>query len=344
LTFAPEINEQPQNITISSGETASFSVEASGTRPLTYQWQVSTTWYNNWNDISDDAIYSGVNTSTLTLTNTPYTYNGYRYQCIVSNSAGSVTSYAAELTVQYAPIIEHHPQDMTLNAGGYNDYYETNFYVSANSTPSPTYQWQVNDGSGWKDLAVDFDIYWGITWEYLYVYYPPASYNGYKYRCAVSHTQGTTYSDAATLTVLTFAPEINEQPQNITVQSGNNAYFYVGAYGAPNELTFQWQIRKGKKNWINITNDDLYSGSDNYEFLINANRSLNGNQYRCIVTNSEGSVISDIVTINVQRNSQEIITFCSLIMAMVKILTLCAGGFSIIWFLTIKPKRIKKKI
>src|SRR5260370_4866806 len=37
--IAPYINTQPANQTVTTGQTATFSVAATGTTPLTYQWQ-----------------------------------------------------------------------------------------------------------------------------------------------------------------------------------------------------------------------------------------------------------------------------------------------------------------
>ena len=36
---APSISSQPANVTVAAGQSASFSVTASGTAPLQYQWQ-----------------------------------------------------------------------------------------------------------------------------------------------------------------------------------------------------------------------------------------------------------------------------------------------------------------
>ena len=89
---APAITAQPADTTVTEGQTASFTVTATGENP-TYQWQQSTDKGQSWTEIS------GATGSTYTVAPTTTSMNGYQYRCVVSNSAGSVTSAAATLTV-----------------------------------------------------------------------------------------------------------------------------------------------------------------------------------------------------------------------------------------------------
>ena len=82
----PVITQQPQSVTVVAAGSASFSVVASGTAPLSYQWQ-----FNGTN------LGSAIGTS-LTLTNVQ-SGNAGSYRVIVANTAGSVTSSVATLTV-----------------------------------------------------------------------------------------------------------------------------------------------------------------------------------------------------------------------------------------------------
>ena len=99
---APVITTQPSNSTITEGQNASFSAAAKGDPAPTYQWQVLTTLSKVWQNVSDDLLYSGAKTATLTLTNVPVANNSYQYRCVATNSAGNATSNAATLTVNAA--------------------------------------------------------------------------------------------------------------------------------------------------------------------------------------------------------------------------------------------------
>ena len=92
IVSAPAITTQPQDKSVTAGNTATFTVAASGGN-LSYQWQQSTDNGQNWTDIGGaaDATYTEEATTT--------SMNGYQYRCVVSNSAGSVTSEVATLTV-----------------------------------------------------------------------------------------------------------------------------------------------------------------------------------------------------------------------------------------------------
>jgi glucose/arabinose dehydrogenase len=89
-TSAPGISTQPQSQTVSVGQSVTFSVTATGTAPLTYQWQ------RNGTNIS------GATSASHTF-NAAATDNGATYRVIVTNSAGSATSNSATLTVNSAP-------------------------------------------------------------------------------------------------------------------------------------------------------------------------------------------------------------------------------------------------
>ena len=89
---APTIGTQPASQSVTVGQTASFTVEATGEK-LSYQWQQSTDNSQSWTDIS------GANAATYTTEATTTSMNGYQYRCVVSNSAGSITSDAVSLTV-----------------------------------------------------------------------------------------------------------------------------------------------------------------------------------------------------------------------------------------------------
>ncbi len=86
LGTAPTITTQPSASAVSVGSAASFTVVASGTSPLTYDWK------------KDGTSIIGATNATYTIGSAATTAAG-SYTVVVSNSAGSVTSTAASLTV-----------------------------------------------------------------------------------------------------------------------------------------------------------------------------------------------------------------------------------------------------
>lgn len=93
---ATTITTQPSNVTVTEGETATFSVTATGSN-LTYQWQQNTDGGNNWTDISS------ATGSSYTTQATTAAMSGYQYRCKVTGTGGEATSNAATLTVTAPP-------------------------------------------------------------------------------------------------------------------------------------------------------------------------------------------------------------------------------------------------
>ena len=120
-TQAPTITMHPASQSVTVGQSATFSVAASGTVPLSYRWQ------RNGVDIA------GATASTYTIPSATTADNGARFRAIVSNSAGSATSNEATLTVTSnrpptASITQ--PLDGTLYAAG-----DTVFYGGTGTDP-----------------------------------------------------------------------------------------------------------------------------------------------------------------------------------------------------------------
>lgn len=86
VNHAPSITTQPQNLTVVLGGSASFSVLATGTAPLAYQWRLNT------------VAITGATGSAYTRTNTQ-TSDAGSYSVVISNIIGSTTSTDAVLTV-----------------------------------------------------------------------------------------------------------------------------------------------------------------------------------------------------------------------------------------------------
>jgi sugar lactone lactonase YvrE len=137
---APLVTTSPANQTVQSGLTATFSVVASGTAPLSYQWQRNGT------------MIPGATGASYTTPATVAADNSAMFTVVVSNAAGSVTSGAATLTV-IAPVtlaITQQPADTSVVAGA-----AASFTVAATcSSGTLGIQWRRSaDGVTWTDIA-----------------------------------------------------------------------------------------------------------------------------------------------------------------------------------------------
>jgi hypothetical protein len=94
---APAITQQPADQTVLFGKTTTFTVAADGNPAPTVRWQLSTDRGKHWSDIRG--------ATSLSYTTAPTTpgMSGYLYRAVLRNSAGSVTSDAAGLTVNPIP-------------------------------------------------------------------------------------------------------------------------------------------------------------------------------------------------------------------------------------------------
>lgn len=124
--IVPTITTQPAAVTVVAGGNATFTVAAYGSSPLTYQWNKDGT-----------ALPAATNT-TLTLTNVAPTDVG-NYTVTLNNSAGSVTSSVAALTVNTKPAFTAQPATVITAAGQ-----TVTFTAAASGSPTPTIQWQRN--------------------------------------------------------------------------------------------------------------------------------------------------------------------------------------------------------
>ena len=95
----PNITVQPSDNTVTEGQGATFTVEASaGSETPTYQWQQSTDSGSNWTNIESATSASYTTDATTT------SMSGYQYRCVVKSASGvGVISQAATLTVQAKP-------------------------------------------------------------------------------------------------------------------------------------------------------------------------------------------------------------------------------------------------
>ena len=191
------------------GKTATFTVTAAGTAPITYQWKRR--------DCNQRRDFGFLHDSRDTTAD-----NGAQFTVTVTNSIGSATSNVATLTVNVPPVISSQPASQTISVGQ-----TATFSVTASGSGALTYQWK----KGGAAIS-------GATSASYTTPAATASDNGASFTVTVTGTSGNVTSNAAALTV-NGPPAITAQPASKTVTVGQTAAFSVTANGT-GTLTYQW--------------------------------------------------------------------------------------------------------
>jgi len=184
-------------VAITGGQTATFTVQASGTAPLSYQWK-------------RDGVNVGTNSNTYTTPATTYLNDDRAtFTCTVTNLVTSVVSSQATLSITgVAPIITTQPQGKTVADGQ-----PVSFSVAATGPAPLSYQWYRGNNPVSGETGTTLTI-------------PQAVYaddNGATFKCVVTNSTGSTESSAVTLTVTPTPPSITTHPANMTVEEGKTA-------------------------------------------------------------------------------------------------------------------------
>lgn len=203
------------------------------------------------------------------------------------------------------PTVTSQPVNRTITAGS-----NTAFLIGASGTPAPTYQWQVNTGSGFTNIVS------GGQSSTLSITNATTGMSGYTYRCIVTNAAGTVTSNVVTLTVNAAAgPSVasysaNGQASTRSVSLGGgagNIPLVITWGGSP--TSYQWQSapnQGGPGTWTNI------SGATSNTYNADGaaiNSSGSTMFYRCIATNASGSTTGPVPANPASTNCFEINPF-----------------------------------
>ncbi|HWA11149.1 MAG TPA: immunoglobulin domain-containing protein [Opitutaceae bacterium] len=258
IIVPPAITADPEKVTASVGTSARFSVGATGSVPLSYQWLVN------------GAPIAGATQATLNLPDVKLADAGV-YSVVVSNPFGSKTSIAVPLTVSataIAPIFQFHPSPTTVTTGG-----TATLSVGVVGSSPISYQWY-KDG---QPIG-------GATSTYVTFNNAQPGDAG-TYNVTITNPAGTVTSLSAALTVTPAgSPPIGvsfaQQPQPLSTAVGSSATFAVGVTGDP-AITYQW-----RRNQVEI------AGATSSSFTINNVQSADAGIYDVVVANGFSADIS----------------------------------------------------
>ena len=275
------ISTQPASRTNIIGTTASFSVTASGTAPLSYQWRKNNT------NLTDGTGISGVTTATLTLANVQLS-SASNYSVLVTDAYGGVTSQTAVLTVIANPLPDAvDSPDLVWTTGGDAPWFaqSTNTHDGMDAARSGAIS---GSQESWLQTTLigpgTLGFWWKAsseeTWDFLEFYVDGVLQSGrlsgeteWQERsltlAAGLHTvkwryvkdawdnsgQDAGWVDSVVFVPYTSYPKIVAQPVNRTNVAGSTATFSVEAT-CSNPLSYQWF-----KNGIDLTDGGNISGA-----------------------------------------------------------------------------------
>lgn len=209
VLVSPLVIADPQGVSVCAGDPVALSVDAEGSEPLGYQWQLDGV------DIpgADQASYSIPAASPA---------DAGSYTVIVSNDCGSATSDAAVVEVAEARTIDLQPQPQSACEGG-----SAVFTVGVSGAGPIEYQWLLDGveipGANGSSLVID----------------PVTPADAGDYSVVVSNDCGSAMSGAAALVVDT-APTVLVDPVGGSICEGAGITLSVNAEGTE-PLSFQWQ-------------------------------------------------------------------------------------------------------
>ena len=273
----PKFTAQPNDVHTAPGQTASFTVTASG-EDLSYQWYFMSPSNYSWRKCSDESA----TTNTLNVAVKSY-HDGYSFYCKVSNPAGSVNSREVELYLVEMPVI--------LSSYGFEEYVcvgsTEELHVGAYGE-NLSYQWyyRKTPDSSWTKSGCD-----GATSPVLHVIVKNY-HEGYQFRCKVSNVRGSVYSEVYTIH-LAPAPTMGTLG-DLTVLVDDYEYFECDVYSEWYDLDFQWYYRTS-------SNGSWQACADGTNELLRVEGILDhdGYQYRCKVSCAAGDFYTNVATLHV---------------------------------------------
>jgi 6-phosphogluconolactonase (cycloisomerase 2 family) len=257
VVVPPVITANPASVTVHVNDAVTFTVAATGSGTLSYQWQ------------KNNANVPGATTPTLQIAAAGANDIG-AYHCVVTNSDGGLTasrnSADAQLAVALPPTVTK-PADQTVVVGS-SVMLSVQATVAANMS-APTFQWQRN--------GVDVS---GAT-AASYAIPAVATADAGSYACTVrSQINGvgvSTSSGAMTLSVVT-RPVIVADPTGASIAGGAGYTFTVSAQ-ADNQIGYQWQ-----RDGVSLP------GANGATYSVASGAAVDSGLYTCVVSNTLNGV------------------------------------------------------
>ena len=262
------ITGQPQDAIVSTNDPVIFTVAATGTAPIYYQWYFYGSSTNNTPAILTDQTNASFSIGSAQSSDTGL------YAVVVSNSYNSVLSRFATLIVGNVAPVLNGPFNQTVIQGN-NATFSASVVIA---NPQPAFQWQTN--------GVDVP---GATTSSLTLNAVPFALDGSSV-CLIASNAAAVVTNCAILTVIV-PPVITPQPTSITVNVGDPATLTSGATGVP-APALQW-----RKNGVAM------SGQTTATLSFPSAQASDIGLYSLVASNPAGSVTSSVVKLTVNSTT-----------------------------------------
>ncbi|HYL65246.1 MAG TPA: Ig-like domain-containing protein, partial [Candidatus Methylomirabilis sp.] len=276
---APSITTQPASQSVTAGQTATFSVAAMGTAPLTYQWK------------RNGANISGTNSSSYTTPTTSTADNGAQFSVVVSNSAGNATSTTATLTVNAAstPLQISTAQ---LPGGTVAGVYSSALAATGGSTP---YSWSLFSGSLPSGLTLNASGTISGT---------PSLAGSFPFTVQVKDSSSQSASRNFSVNVATPSPSVAiTSPVSGTTVSGTIS---VSGTASDSIAISSIQLSVDGSSYSNA------SGTSNWSFSLNTNSLSNGSHTLIAKATDAASVSASSSPVNITVSNGSLASDCTL--------------------------------
>ena len=285
---APTVTS-PASVSVTQGANPTFTVAVTGNPTPTIQWERQAANTSGFVALTANSTYSGVTSTTLTVSNVTLSMSGDQFRATVTNGVGGAVSSTtpATLTVQLAPAITSVAStSVALNT-------PLAFQFTATGSPAPTFSVVSGTFPPWASLSTA-----GVLSG------TPTNSTGSPFTFVVqaSNGVGTPATQSFTVTVQNGAA-IATQPTSASTSLGGNASFSVVASGFPSTFTYQWYRNAGGVSGFTAMSDvaGTYFGTTAaFLQIFNVTQAMSGDQFFVVVSNGVGTpVSSSTVTLTV---------------------------------------------
>ena len=281
------IVSQPEDQYVSIGGTATFTVEAMGDN-LSYQWMFS----NNGGESWTKSGAASAKTASYSFA-ASQAHDGRMFKCQVTGASGTVVSDIATLHIGTQGgseiLIVTQPLDQYGYAGN------TVVFTVEATGENLAYQWLFSDdgGNNWTRSGA------ASAKTASYSFTASKAHNGRMFKCQITGANGTVISDIATFHIGTL---IDKQPIDQNVEAGDTATFTIEATGE--NLTYQWYFsNNGGESWTKSGAASAKTAS----YLFAASQAHDGRMFKCQVTGTYGTVMSEVATLHIQEAIETVI-------------------------------------